>query len=209
MVKKQIIFGYIGLLLIFLTGCGAVQPQSNVLIITIFADGNSEQVEVEAGTSAREALEVSGIALDPLDKSDPPLYTVLQNGDEIHLTRVVEEYIVEQIVIPYDTQVLRNESLEEGERRLIQPGQNGKQETTYRVLFEDGVEVSRTISSTSVIEPAVSEIVMVGSQAPFTVIPIPGILRKDYRMVPVPIHGQTAMFMLGNSKRAKKMEQVH
>ena len=174
--KKQIIFGYLSLLLVFLTGCGAVQPQSNILSITIIVDGSSKLVEVEAGTSAREALEISGIALDPLDKSTPPLYTVLQNGDEIQLTRVVEEYIVEQAVIPYDTQVLRNESLEEGERRLIQPGQNGKQETTYRVLFENGAEVSRTISSTSVIEAAVSEIVMVGSQAPFTVIPIPGIL---------------------------------
>jgi len=146
------------------------------LSITIVADNNSIQLEVEAGTSVREALEISGIAVDTLDKSDPPLYTVLQDGDEIKLTRVIEEYAVEQNVIPYDTQVLRNESLEEGEKRLIQPGQNGMQETTYRILFEDGVEVSRTISSTFIIQPAVPEIVMVGSQAPFTVVPIPGIL---------------------------------
>ena len=80
-------------MIIFLTGCGSVQPTVNALSITIFADEKSIQVEVEAGTSAREALEISGIKLDPLDKSDPPLYTVLQDGDEIHLTRVIEEYV--------------------------------------------------------------------------------------------------------------------
>ncbi|MEJ2757472.1 MAG: G5 domain-containing protein, partial [Anaerolineales bacterium] len=63
-----------------------------------------------------------------------------------------------------------------GEQRLIQPGQNGLQETTYRVLYEDGVETSRTISGTLVITEATPEIMMIGSQAPFSVLPIPGIL---------------------------------
>ena len=79
------------------------------------------------------------------------MYTILQAGDKVTLTRVVEEYIVEQNVIPYETQILRNESLAEGEQRLIQPGQNGMQEITYRVLYEEGVEVNRTVSSSVVI----------------------------------------------------------
>ncbi len=77
-------------------------------------------------------LEQAGIEITTLDRSDPPLYSVLQEGDTISFVRVEEEYVVEQSVIAYDTQVLRNESLAEGERRLIQPGQNGVQENTYR-----------------------------------------------------------------------------
>ena len=101
---------------------------------------------------------------------------MLQDGDSVVLVRVAEEYIVEQSVVAYQTQVLRNESMQEGEQRLIQPGINGLQETTYRLIYEDGIEVSRTISGTLVVTPSTPEIVMVGSQAPFSVVPLPGIL---------------------------------
>ena len=163
-------------LIVFLTACGVVETSSQSIDVTVSADGMTQEITVDAGTSAREALELLGIEIGTLDKSDPPLYTVLQDDDVISLTRVIEEYSVEQVVIPYDTQILQNESLAEGEQRLIQPGENGIEEITYRILFEDDVEVSRTVSSNAIIEPAVSEIVMVGSQTPFSVLDIPGIL---------------------------------
>nr|NIV11385.1 hypothetical protein [Fodinibius sp.] len=175
--KKVVsILGYIGLILL-VAGCGPIKPSSTSAIeISIVADEDEQNLSIPAGATAREAIEQAGLELNTLDKSDPPLYTILQDGDVVVLTRVEEEYIVEQSVIPYDTQVLRNESLPEGEERLIQPGQNGVQEITYRILYEDGIEMSKTISSSIVIEDATSEIVMIGSQAPFTVLPIPGIL---------------------------------
>ena len=160
----------------FFSGCGSFQPGAALISVTIVTAEGMQTAEVTAGSSAREVLESAGISIDSLDRSDPPLYSVLQDGDTVQFVRIEEEYMVEQTVIAYDTQVLRNESLEEGERRLIQPGVNGVQENTYRILIEDGVEVSRTLSSTVVVEPAVAEIIMVGSQAPFTVVPIPGIL---------------------------------
>ena len=162
--------------ILILTGCGSLQPSTSEINVQVQYEGNLEQFTVAAGSTAREVLEYAGIEIDSLDKSTPPLYSVLQDGDVVNFVRVDEEYTVEQSVIPYDTQLLRNESLPEGERRLIQPGQNGVQENTFRILYEDGVEVSRTLSSTVVVTEAVAEIIMVGSQAPFTVLPIPGIL---------------------------------
>ncbi|MBN2043968.1 MAG: G5 domain-containing protein [Anaerolineales bacterium] len=160
----------------FVSGCSSLQPGSALISVTVVTAEGSQTVEVSAGSTAREVLEGAGLIIDSLDRSDPPLYSVLQDGDTVHFVRVEEEYLVEQTVIAYDTQVLRNESLSEGERRLIQPGQNGLQENTYRILIEDGDEVSRTLSSTVVVTPAVAEIIMEGSQAPFTALPIPGIL---------------------------------
>jgi hypothetical protein len=142
----------------------------------VTADGATQTITVPAGTSAEEALALAGVTVNALDKSTPALYTVLQNDDSVVLVRVVEEYQVFESVIPYETQVLQNESLQEGEQRLVQPGVNGLQETTYRILYEDGLEVSRSISGTLIIQEAKAEIIMVGSQAPFTVVPIPGIL---------------------------------
>ena len=126
-----------------ISGCGNLQPSSSLISVSIISAEGSDTMEVSAGSTAREVLAIAGIEIDSLDRSDPPLYSVLQDGDTVTFVRVEEEYVVEQTVIAYDTQVLRNESLAEGERRLIQPGQNGLQENTYRILIEDGVEVSR------------------------------------------------------------------
>ena len=141
-----------------LIGCSPVRSSSSQIAITIELDGEVQELMISAGATAREAFEQAGIELNTLDKSDPPMYTILQADDKVTLTRVQEEYIVEQNVLPYETQILRNESLAEGEQRLIQPGQNGVQEITYRVLYEDGVEANRTVSSSVIIESATSEI---------------------------------------------------
>lgn len=171
-VRLFVITGIISLLV----SCSPIKSNSPAIMISIEVDGQTREVEVDSGITVREALVQAGIEVNTLDKSSPPFYSILQSGDSVTITRVEEQYLVEQNVIPYETQVLRNESLAEGEQKLIQPGQNGVQEITYRILYEDGVEMSRTISATIIIESAVPEIVMIGSQAPFTVLPIPGIL---------------------------------
>lgn len=160
---------------ILVVGCGRVQS-SAAFMVPVQADGEMVNVEIDPGATVREAIDQAGFEVGALDKSDPPFYSILQSGDTVVLTRVEEEYVVEQSVIPYDTQVLRNESLAEGEQRLIQPGANGLQETTFRVMYEDGVETSRTISGTLIVNEPTPEILMIGSQAPFSVLPIPGIL---------------------------------
>jgi predicted small secreted protein len=175
---KRVVLEILALVLlsILAAGCGVLEVSGQDISVTLQADGTAQTIIVPGGTTAEGALNLAGVEINPLDKSTPSFYTVLQDGDMVELVRVVEEYIVEQSVVPYDTQVLRNESMQEGEQRLIQPGVNGQQETTYRIIYEDGLEISRTISGTLVIEPATPEIVMVGSQAPFTVVPIPGVL---------------------------------
>ena len=86
----------------------------------------------------------------------------------------MEEFEVEESVIAYETQTLRNESLAEGERRLVQPGVNGTMETTYRIVYENGVEVSRNVVKNTTLVDAVPEIVMEGSQAPLAAATVNG-----------------------------------
>ena len=127
-----------------------------------------------AGSTVTQALQQAGIVPGDLDKSDPPFYTVLKDGDAIKLTRVVEEFQTETQIIPFDQQIVRNESLPEGQQRLVQAGVNGQQEVTYRRVLEDGLETSKSIVKTVVLQDAVSEIVMVGAQASFAPLPISG-----------------------------------
>ena len=67
---------------------------------------------------------------------------------QIRLVRVTEEFEIEQVVIPYEQQTLRNQSLPVEKEVLIQKGKEGLQEITYRRVYEDGGR-SRTSPSRS------------------------------------------------------------
>lgn len=161
-------------LLLTMSGCRSPQQDSERMTVQVLADGQSREIEVAKGSTAGQALQAAGLQISDLDRSEPPAYAVLSPGDQVHLVRVREEFTTEQVTIPFEQQIVRNESLPEGERRLIQPGSNGRQERTYRILLEDGVEVSRSIVKTVTLQEAVPEIIMVGAQSAYAPLIIPG-----------------------------------
>src|SRR5215510_11564430 len=162
------------LTLSLLTSCRSPQVASADITINITADGESRNVTVPAGSTVSQALQSAGIAVESLDRAEPPLYTVMNNGDEIKLTRVKEVFETEEQVIPFERQIVRNESLPEGETRLVQEGVNGSQELTYRQVLEDNVEISKSVVKSVTLQEAVPEIVMIGAQSSFAPLPIPG-----------------------------------
>jgi hypothetical protein len=157
-----------------LSGCQLSQAGQTQISVTITADGKTQQYNIASGSTVLQALQQAGITPGDLDKSDPPFYTVLNNGDSIKLTRVKEEFTTETQTIPFEQQVIRNESLPEGQQRLVQAGVNGQEEITYQRVLEDGVETSKTVVKTVILQNPVPEIMMVGSQASFAPLPIPG-----------------------------------
>jgi hypothetical protein len=92
----------------------------------------------------------------------------------IIVTRVREEFETKQVVVPFERQELRNESLTSGETRLVQAGQNGMDEITIRHVFENNVDTGSSVVSETVLQDAVPEIVMIGVQSPFAPLSIPG-----------------------------------
>lgn len=168
-----------GLLAVFILSLSLINacrsPQlSEDIVINIQVDGQTYAAEVPAGSAVSQALQSAGIAIGNLDKTEPPLYTVLSEGDLVVVTRVEEIFETEQVIIPFERQIVRNETLPEGETRLVQAGVNGLQEVTTRKILENGVEVSKTTVKTVVITEALPEIVMVGAQASFAPLNIPG-----------------------------------
>lgn len=160
---------------LLITACRSPQIGEDITV-TINADGQSSEVQITSGSTVTQALQTVGIAPGNLDRSEPPFYTVLSDGDVINLTRVEELFETQQVVVPFERQLVRNETLPEGETRLVQAGINGLQEVTYRRILENGVEVSKNSVKTLVLTEALPEIVMVGAQASFTPLNIPGTL---------------------------------
>ena len=146
------------------------------IAVTIAVDGGTREINVTSGSTVTQALQTAGIALGKLDRTEPPLYTILGNGDLVTLTRVAEKVDTEQVVIPFERQIVRNETLPEGETRLVQAGVNGLEEITYRRILEDTIEISKASVKTVVLEEALPEIVMVGAQSSFTPLNVPGVI---------------------------------
>ena len=157
-----------------LTACRSPQVTSGDIAISIIVDGETRALTIPAGSTVTQALQASGITIGNLDKTEPPLYAVLNNGDEITLTRMEEKFETEEQIIPFERQIVRNESLPEGETRLVQAGANGREELTYRIVLENGEEISRSIVKSVILQETAPEIVMVGAQSSFAPLPIPG-----------------------------------
>ncbi len=161
--------------LFIFTACRSPQVKEDISV-KVNADGVTREVTVPAGSTVSQALQAANIAAEKLDRSEPPFYAVLKHGDVIKLTRVQEIFETEQATIPFERQIVRNETLPEGETRLVQAGVNGLQEITYRKILEDNVEMSKSAVKTIVLSEALPEIVMVGARASSTPLNISGAL---------------------------------
>lgn len=162
--------------LFLLAGCLSPQVSQSAasINITIVVDGQRLTVAIPAASTVQDAINNANLVLGALDRVEPPPYTLLADGDLIRIVRVREEFSTRQETLPFERQSIRNETLPLGETRLIQSGTNGVQELTSRRVYEDGQLVSDAIVKAIILTPAVPEIVMIGVQAPFVPLPIPG-----------------------------------
>ena len=162
--------------ILWLAACQPVSaPGPAQISVRVIHDGESGTVTT-AGSVVRDVLSELEISLGALDRVTPSEFTTLMEGMEITVTRVQEKMESEEVVVPFEKQVVRNEGLPVGETRLLQTGSSGLEEITYRVVMEDGAEVSKAVLRRTMLSETVAEIVMVGAHSSFTVIPIEGTL---------------------------------
>lgn len=149
-----------------LLGCTAKSenPVSNFPIL-IQADGKEINVSARTGETVQELLSGNGIILNNLDRVEPPSYSVLNETTTIKVIRITEKFETVETSIPFGRQTVQNESLQQGQTLLIQAGENGSLQTTYRIVFEDGKETSRTVFSQTISKSEIPEITMIGIQA--------------------------------------------
>jgi hypothetical protein len=171
--KFQLIYLLL-ILAVFSNGCRSPGLGHTQVEVQVLVDGQIHNVRLQAGSTVADALNAAAIDLGSLDKSDPPAYAVVSEGEEICITRVREVFTSEVVNIPFERQIARNESLPEGETRLVQPGVNGRQELTYRIIYENDIETNRTIVKSTILQESVPEIVLVGAQSAFAPLVIPG-----------------------------------
>ena len=156
-----------------LAGCSTPTPVQSDLSVTIQVDGKKISADVPAGSTVQFSLDKAGVTLGTLDRVEPSAFTLLTSATAIQITRVREVFEVEETVLPFSRQVVKNESLPTNQKMIVQAGSTGLLQVTYRRVFENEVEVSRTRIKTQTLNEPKPEIEMIGVQSPFVPLPIP------------------------------------
>ncbi len=164
------------LLLVFASAVVSACGQPQQIRATLVADGQRQFLRVTSATalSVRDLLEAAGIELGSLDRVEPDLYVEVSPGMMVVVTRVEETFVSEHQVLPFAHNIMRSESIPQGERRLLQPGENGEIEIVYKVTLEDGVEAYREEVRRDVLVQPVDEMVLVAVEGMVASVPITG-----------------------------------
>jgi len=126
-----------------LSAASESQDSTNVTV-TVIADGSETSLSTEPVTVA-EVLATARISLGDLDRVEPALDRMVENGTVVRVTRIKCERVTREIEIPVATR-------ERYDRRVHRPltvreGIPGRAVAALEVWTKDGEETARTVIS--------------------------------------------------------------
>ncbi|HZK34802.1 MAG TPA: ubiquitin-like domain-containing protein [Bacillota bacterium] len=130
--------------------------------LQVMADGQVKTVHLTEG-NVQEVLDLAGVKVREQDVVNFSLDEQVMPNDVVKVTRIDEDTIVETEGIPYKVITRQNNDLEEGVNQVVQEGEQGVLERKISIVYEDGVEVSRSIVGETVTREAEDRIVDKGT----------------------------------------------
>ncbi|MDD3839732.1 MAG: ubiquitin-like domain-containing protein [Clostridia bacterium] len=130
--------------------------------VEITADGETFKIYSTEDTVS-ETLKQANVELSDMDKVNMALDARVYNGCNIQVVRVTQEELKDHESIGYKVVVKKNTSMDKGDTKVIQKGEEGKLERRYLVTYEDGVAVDRELISEQVVAKPVDRIVEEGT----------------------------------------------
>jgi uncharacterized protein YabE (DUF348 family) len=98
------------------------------------------------GETVGDTLVELGLVVTGSDRVSPPLAQRIGDNTQISIVRVLETVEVEREAIPFTAVLAPDDQLEIDLQRLDQQGEEGEYRRRYKVVLEDGVEVSRVLT---------------------------------------------------------------
>ena len=193
---KRIIF--ISVIIAFFFGAGViagnVKPINNIKIafynnheINVLTTKNTVQdilnenhieiLDEEIVVPSLESEVTENTTITILKKSETNTISALASkGEDISLEQltnsyspIIEKIVVEQVEIPYETisKDVSNGNSNTAEK-IVQAGQNGLREVTYKIKYQNDIEIEREEISSKVIKEPVNKVVHVQAKATVT-----------------------------------------
>jgi 3D (Asp-Asp-Asp) domain-containing protein len=134
--------------------------------VTLDLGGELVSLDV-LGRTVADALVMAG--LDPTGgiTTDPAVDEPLVAGMTIRAADVFVRVAEEQVKVPYDTIVQGDPTLPLDRKVVVKKGAAGSTLRVWQVLVTGGVEGRRTLKAETVLEPAVAQVVRIGTKRPF------------------------------------------
>ena len=181
----------VSIILVLISGIGVMAVNTNLKDIKIVLQNGYELTVLTSKETVDEILNENNIVLDESQKTIPEANEEVAAGtvikivdksyNEVQIAKVSEEgvqttldellnnyapitekIVTEQVEIPYET-ITKNTAgtSTETKNKVLQQGKNGLKEVTYKIKYQNEVEIEKTQLSEKVITEPVNKIVQV------------------------------------------------
>lgn len=181
----------VSLILLMLSGVGVMAVTTQRSNVKISLANGYEMTVLTSKTKVSDILAENGIIVAEDEKVIPSLEEELNEKNTISITSksaqevqvakiseegtkvsidellknyspITEKIVVEQVAIPFET-ITKNASDDstDTKNKVIRQGEDGIKEVTYKVKYQNGTEIEKTVLSEKVIKEPVSKIVQV------------------------------------------------
>ena len=185
----------VSIILILISGISVMAVNTDLKDIKITLQNGYEMSTMTSKSTVSEILEENNIILNEDQKTIPDLDSEISSGDTIKITDksynevqiakiseegietslnqllenyapITEKIIVEQVAIPYET-ITKNVAgtSTDTTNKVVQEGKDGIKEVTYKVKYQNDVEIEKSVISEVVIQEPVNKIVQVNRKA--------------------------------------------
>lgn len=184
----------VSIILVLISGIGVMAVSDNLKDITIVLQNGYEMKAFTSKSTVSEILDENSIVLNENQKTIPDLTAQVKAGDvikiadksynEVQIAKVSEEgvqtsleqllqnyapitekIVTEQVPIPFET-ITKNiaGTTTNTTNKVLQEGKEGIKEVTYKIKYQNDVEIERITLSETVIQEPVNKIVQVNKK---------------------------------------------
>lgn len=184
----------VAIILILISGIGVMAVNTKLNDVKIILQNGYELTVLTSKEKVSEILEENNIILDEDEKVTPGLDEKItanasikitnKSSQEIQIAKISEEgvqtsldellsnyapitekIVTEQVTIPYETITKNNAGTESDvTNKVLKQGKDGLKEVTYKVKYQNDVEIEKIVLSEKVLEEPVNKIVQVNKK---------------------------------------------
>ncbi len=185
----------VSIILILISGISVMAVGANLNDVKIVLQNGYELTTLTGKTKVADILKENNIILDENQKTIPDLEEEVKAGTVIKITDksyqevqiakvseegvqttldellqsyapITEKIITEQQVIPFETITKNTAGTETNTtNKVLQQGKDGIKEITYKIKYQNGTEIEKTVLSEKVLQEPVNKIVQVNKVA--------------------------------------------
>lgn len=180
----------ISIILILISGIGVLAVNTKLNDVKITLQNGYEMTVLTSKSTVSEILEENNIVLEENQKTIPNLDSKITEGQDIKITDksynevqiakiseegaqttldqllenyapITEKIVVEQVTIPFETITKNSTTTGNTTNKVLQQGKDGLKEVTYKIKYQNDVEIEKTVISEKIITEPVNKIVQV------------------------------------------------